>query len=128
MKTLAFIFAVLTAAATAHEVRPAFLELKERAPGEFDVLWKVPAPGGVAEIRYLNCMPGGCLYQPTYLGERGDIDPIEHSAGERRFADARHKGTAESDEHECGQEDADGRHDGSRHPAQHVTDECRGRE
>lgn len=46
MKKLAFIFAVLTAAATAHEVRPAFLELKERAPGEFDVLWKVPAPGG----------------------------------------------------------------------------------
>ena len=32
---------------TAHEVRPAFLELKERAPGEFDVLWKVPAAGGV---------------------------------------------------------------------------------
>ncbi len=31
----------------AHEVRPAFLELKERAKGEFDVLWKVPAPGGV---------------------------------------------------------------------------------
>lgn len=31
----------------AHEVRPAFLELTERAPGEFDVLWKVPALGGV---------------------------------------------------------------------------------
>jgi hydrogenase/urease accessory protein HupE len=27
-------------------VRPAFLELTERAPGEFDVLWKVPAMGG----------------------------------------------------------------------------------
>ncbi len=33
--------------ARAHEVRPAFLELKERAKGEFDVLWKVPAPGGL---------------------------------------------------------------------------------
>ncbi len=33
-------------AARAHEVRPAFLELTERAPGEFDVLWKVPALGG----------------------------------------------------------------------------------
>ncbi len=31
---------------TAHEVRPAFLELTERAPGEFAVLWKVPAMGG----------------------------------------------------------------------------------
>ncbi len=29
-----------------HEVRPAYLELTERAPGEFDVLWKVPAMGG----------------------------------------------------------------------------------
>ena len=33
--------------AAAHEVRPAFLELTERAPREFDVLWKVPALGGV---------------------------------------------------------------------------------
>ena len=32
---------------SAHEVRPAFLELTERAPGEFAVLWKVPAAGGV---------------------------------------------------------------------------------
>jgi HupE / UreJ protein len=31
---------------SAHEVRPAYLELTERAPGEFDVLWKVPAMGG----------------------------------------------------------------------------------
>ena len=31
----------------AHEVRPAYLELTERAPGEFEVLWKVPAAGGV---------------------------------------------------------------------------------
>ncbi len=32
--------------AGAHEVRPAFLELTERAPGVFEVLWKVPAMGG----------------------------------------------------------------------------------
>lgn len=32
--------------AWAHEVRPAYLELTERAKGEFDVLWKVPALGG----------------------------------------------------------------------------------
>jgi hydrogenase/urease accessory protein HupE len=31
---------------SAHEVRPAYLELVERTPGEFDVLWKVPALGG----------------------------------------------------------------------------------
>lgn len=33
--------------AWAHEVRPAYLELTERAKGEFDVLWKVPALGGI---------------------------------------------------------------------------------
>ncbi|MBC8039365.1 MAG: HupE/UreJ family protein [Opitutaceae bacterium] len=36
----------LVSSVNAHEVRPAYLELTERAPGEFDVLWKVPALGG----------------------------------------------------------------------------------
>ncbi|MBL9136145.1 MAG: HupE/UreJ family protein [Verrucomicrobiales bacterium] len=36
-----------SAEAQAHEVRPAYLELTERASGDFDVLWKVPARGGV---------------------------------------------------------------------------------
>jgi hydrogenase/urease accessory protein HupE len=40
------VFCVVTMAARAHEVRPAFLELTERGPGEFNVLWKVPAMGG----------------------------------------------------------------------------------
>jgi hydrogenase/urease accessory protein HupE len=39
-------YIAFVAVATAHEVRPAFLELTEHAPGEFDVLWKVPAVGG----------------------------------------------------------------------------------
>ncbi|MGB8169965.1 MAG: HupE/UreJ family protein [Chthoniobacteraceae bacterium] len=47
MKRWLAIFGLLIAAsAPAHEMRPAFLELTERAPGEFDVLWKVPAMGG----------------------------------------------------------------------------------
>jgi hydrogenase/urease accessory protein HupE len=42
-----FTILLLSAAGiSAHEVRPAFLELTERATGEFDVLWKVPAMGG----------------------------------------------------------------------------------
>lgn len=41
----ALLFACVSSA-SAHEVRPAFLELTERAPREFDVLWKVPALGG----------------------------------------------------------------------------------
>ena len=47
MKPWLAIFGLLLAPlASAHEVRPAFLELTERAPGQFDVLWKVPAMGG----------------------------------------------------------------------------------
>ena len=49
MKTwLAIFLLVFTLRVTAHEVRPAYLELTERAPGEFNVLWKVPALGGLA--------------------------------------------------------------------------------
>jgi hydrogenase/urease accessory protein HupE len=49
MKRWLTILALMLAAiaARAHEVRPAYLELTERAPGEFDVLWKVPVAGGV---------------------------------------------------------------------------------
>lgn len=48
MKRWIFIALILFAGSSvrAHEVRPAFLELSERGPGEFDVLWKVPALGG----------------------------------------------------------------------------------
>ena len=49
MKYWFAVFGLLIAAsASAHEVRPAFLELTERVPGEFDVLWKVPAMGGAS--------------------------------------------------------------------------------
>ncbi|MFO0934177.1 MAG: HupE/UreJ family protein [Planctomycetota bacterium] len=35
----------LTSVASAHELRPAYLELRETAPGEYDVLWKTPMVG-----------------------------------------------------------------------------------
>jgi hypothetical protein len=44
---LAILLVIFALRANAHEVRPAFLELTERAPGTFDVLWKVPTPGAV---------------------------------------------------------------------------------
>ncbi len=43
---LAIALLLIVVRVTAHEVRPAFLELTERASGEFEVLWKVPALGG----------------------------------------------------------------------------------
>ena len=41
--TLALV--LLSSTARAHELRPAYLELREAAPGEFDVTWKRPARG-----------------------------------------------------------------------------------
>lgn len=38
-------FLAIVPAAMAHEVRPAYLEIKEIAAGTYDVLWKVPALG-----------------------------------------------------------------------------------
>ncbi|MFN0129305.1 MAG: HupE/UreJ family protein [Verrucomicrobiales bacterium] len=44
---IAILLSILTllGTAAAHEVRPAYLELRETEPGSFDVLWKVPARG-----------------------------------------------------------------------------------
>jgi hydrogenase/urease accessory protein HupE len=43
-----FLFASVLAVPTAqaHEVRPAYLELKETAPGQFSVLWRTPVMAG----------------------------------------------------------------------------------
>ena len=40
-----FLWCALALAAIAHEVRPAYLEIREIAPEIYDVLWKVPARG-----------------------------------------------------------------------------------
>ena len=40
-----FLWCASTLAAFAHEVRPAYLELRQTAPEIYDVLWKVPARG-----------------------------------------------------------------------------------
>ena len=37
----------LLASASAHEIRPALLDLREGTAGDFDVLWKIPIPGGM---------------------------------------------------------------------------------
>ena len=46
LRTLAALATVLASiAAFAHEIRPAYLELREDKPGEFSVLWKTPMLG-----------------------------------------------------------------------------------
>lgn len=42
---LAALFILLISPAAGHEIRPAYLQLDETAPGQFTVLWKVPAAG-----------------------------------------------------------------------------------
>ncbi len=49
----------LAAPAVAHELRPAYLELREIAASEFSVLWKVPALGDLRLGLYVR-LPAGC--------------------------------------------------------------------
>jgi hypothetical protein len=57
LRLLAAIAATLAAAvigapaAIAHELQPAFLELKETTPGRYDVLWKLPSLGEASDVR-----------------------------------------------------------------------------
>ncbi|MCX7350420.1 MAG: HupE/UreJ family protein [Alphaproteobacteria bacterium] len=73
MTRILMILAVLLAMAlpaTAHEIRPAYLQLDETAPAQFSVLWKVPAAGDRRLALYLR-FPAEC----QTLGEpAGTID------------------------------------------------------
>jgi hydrogenase/urease accessory protein HupE len=46
--------------AFAHDVRPAYLELRERAGDTFDVLWKVPGSGDDLRLAIYVRLPEGC--------------------------------------------------------------------
>ena len=84
MKRWLAIFGLLIAVSEpAHEVRPAFLELTERAPGEFDVLWKVPAIGGTPlageELPHQHiAIPLGQRKQEH--ARRVAVDPMRHES------------------------------------------------
>jgi len=90
---VAIFLAILAQSGNAHEVRPAFLELTERAPGEFNVLWKVPASGGaplageeipheqalaVSDSDTMRTMPCGCPAPTAAQLSRGVL-PIHPS-------------------------------------------------
>ncbi len=47
MLGVALLLAVLTTTLQAHEVRPGYLALNQTGPESYDVLWKVPAKGGL---------------------------------------------------------------------------------
>jgi hydrogenase/urease accessory protein HupE len=83
-------FLSLAMPARAHEVRPAYLELIEHAPGRFDVIWKVPTlsgppaapellrdaavrpprPATPAEVKTFPC---GCPVPPSFTWTQGTL-------------------------------------------------------
>lgn len=80
--------AFLVPAAWAHESRPAYLEIKEAAPGEFAVLWRTPVLAGMRLPLTLK-MPDGVrnLKEPV-------IQELTDSLVERRSIDAGQDGLA----------------------------------
>jgi hydrogenase/urease accessory protein HupE len=62
---IALLFALLPAALFAHEVRPAYLELREESAGQFSVLWKTPMRG---EMRL--------SLAPEFLGRTERLTPV----------------------------------------------------
>lgn len=69
-------------AARAHEIRPAYLDLKETAPGQYDVLWRTPVLSGMRLPLALQ-MPEDVrnLREPQ-------VDELTDSLVERRWVDA----------------------------------------
>ena len=74
--------------AQAHEVRPAYLEIKETAPGQFSVLWRTPMLAGMRLPLVLK-MPDGVkeLRKPV-------VQELADSLVERRWIDAGPNGLA----------------------------------
>ena len=69
-------------ACVAHEARPAYLELKETAPGQFEVLWRTPVLSGM-RLPIVLAMPEGArnAKEPT-------VQELTDSLLERRSVDA----------------------------------------
>src|SRR5262249_20518572 len=73
---------VTAPAALAHEARPAYLEIKEAAPGQFSVLWRTPVLAG-RRLPIVLGLPGDVrnLQEPT-------VQELTDSLVERRWIDA----------------------------------------
>ena len=54
------LLALFAPAALAHEVRPAYLELRQTGPETYDALWKVPGLGEHLRLGLYVELPAGC--------------------------------------------------------------------
>jgi len=84
---LAFL-AVVPLVSYAHETRPAFLEIKETAPGEFSILWRTPVLAGMRLPLALQLPDGVRSVKPPVVEELAD------SLVERRWIEAFPNGLA----------------------------------
>jgi hydrogenase/urease accessory protein HupE len=80
--------ALFLPSAQAHEVRPAYLEIKETAPGQFSVLFRTPVLAGMRLPLALQMPDGIRNVQPPVVDELAD------SLVERRWIDAGPNGLA----------------------------------
>jgi hydrogenase/urease accessory protein HupE len=62
---LALLLATLAPIALAHEVRPAYLELRQTGPDTYDVLWKVPGKGENLRLALYVELPAECTNVTT---------------------------------------------------------------
>ena len=78
--------AVLSGPARAHEIRPAYLEIKETAPGQYSLLWRTPVLAG-RRLPIALRLPAGLrnLKEPV-------VQELTDSLVERRWVDAGAKG------------------------------------
>ena len=82
------LFFLASPAAHAHESRPAYLEIKETAPGQFSVLWRTPVLAGM-RLPIVLKLPQGVknLKEPA-------VQELTDSLVERRWIDAGPNGLA----------------------------------
>ena len=84
--SLALAILSTTSSASAHEARPAYLEIKESATGQFSVLWRTPVLSGM-RLPVALTLPGDVrnVKAPT-------VEELADSLVERRVIDARPTG------------------------------------
>ncbi len=85
---LAVCLLLTVSVAVAHEARPAYLEVKETAPGKFDVLWRTPVLAGMRLPVVLK------LPEDVKNLREPNVQELADSFVERRWIDAGPKGLA----------------------------------
>jgi len=83
-----FSMVLVPIASLAHEARPAYLEVKETAPGQFAILWRTPVLAGMRLPLRLQMPDGVKSVKPPAVEELAD------SLVERRWIDAGPNGLA----------------------------------